>query len=498
MSQITEVVKLRRKVLTEVAKLAYNDQLEENVESILTTVVTEDGPRYRCCVHKERAVLRNRIDMALSQPVSEPIVDAAKKAVAGEIAQDLPIVNVLTEACDQCPIDKFIVTDACRNCIAHHCMASCPKKAITVHQNRAYIDKTKCVECGMCKKACPYGAIIEISRPCERACDLGAIKAGQDRKAVIDYDRCVQCGSCKTACPFGAIGERSYIVQLIQDIKHGKHVVAMVAPAFVGQFGVKVTAGQLVSALHKMGFKDIYEVALGADMVTLEETHEFLERVPEKQNYMTTSCCPAFVGMIEKHLPELKDHISSTVSPMIATGRVVKKEHADAVTVFIGPCTAKKAEAQKYPDAVDYVLTYEELAAMFVGLGINVTEMPDEGYAVQSSRHGAIFARAGGVLESVQETAAKHGAADRLNAQRCAGLANCKQQLMIMKAGRSDVNFLEGMGCEGGCVGGPGTLTDMRVTSKLVDNYANTAEAKLAEENETAQNELKQTKMHRE
>ena len=497
MSQITEVVKLRRKVLTEVAKLTFNDQLKEEVESILTSVVTEDGPRYRCCVHKERAVLRGRIDLALSRPMNESIAEAAENAVAGDVAADMPIINVIDEACDQCPIDKFIVTDACRNCIAHHCIASCPKKAITVYQNRAYIDKTKCVECGLCKKACPYGAIIEISRPCERACDLGAIKAGQDRKAVIDYDRCVQCGACKTACPFGAIGERSYIVQLIQQMKQGKKVIAMVAPAFVGQFGAKVTAGQLFAALQKIGFHDVYEVALGADMVTLEETQEFIDSVPAQRNYMTTSCCPAFVGMIEKHLPDIANHVSSTVSPMVATGRVAKHEVPGAVTVFIGPCTAKKVEASKYDDAVDYVLTYEELAAMFVGAGINVTEMADDGYAPKSSRHGAIFARAGGVLESVLETATEKGLADRLNAQRCDGLANCKQQLLLMKVGKSDTNFMEGMACSGGCVGGPGTLTDPRVTGKLVENYAKTSEAMLAEQNDRAQQELKQTQMHR-
>ncbi len=297
MSQVTEVVKIRRKVLTEIARMTFDGSLKDNISDILNTVVTEEGPRYRCCVHKERAVLKDRINMALSQPISSNIQEAAQRALNGEIA-DLPIVNVLPEACDRCPIDKFLVTDACRNCLAHQCIASCPKKAIMVVQNRAYIDKTKCVECGMCKKSCSYGAIIEISRPCERACDLKAITAGADRRAVIDYSKCVECGACKIACPFGAISDRSTIVQLIRDFKV-KRVYAILAPAFIGQFGLKVRPSQVIHALKQIGFYDVREVAFGADIVTVQEVKEFAGSVPASRKFMTTSCCPAFIVMIE-------------------------------------------------------------------------------------------------------------------------------------------------------------------------------------------------------
>lgn len=495
MSQVTEVVKLQRKVLAEVSRLAFNDMLAEHVEDILYTVVTEDGPRYRCCIHKERAVLKDRINMALSQPIGTEITEAAGNALAGGVT-DGSIIRVLPEACDRCPIDKFMVTDACRNCLAHHCIASCPKKAIMVVQNRAYIDKTLCVECGMCKKSCPYGAIIEISRPCERACDLKAITAAADRRAAIDYDKCAQCGACKIACPFGAISDRTYIVQIIQAIKAKKRVYAIVAPAIVGQFGLKVRPGQVQSALQKAGFHAVREVAFGADIVTLEETKEFSATVPAERAYMTTSCCPAFVEMVDKHLPQCHDNVSSTVSPMIATARVIKDEDPEAVVVFIGPCIAKKLEGQKNREAIDYVLTFEEVAAMFVGAGINVTEINDDQYATDASRDGHSFARAGGVLQSVLDAAGVLAPELAVQPHRAEGLGNCKQALQQIGKGELAVNFFEGMACVGGCVGGPGTLNDYRVTTKMVNNHAATAESAIAPENKKAVETIKSGHWH--
>jgi [FeFe] hydrogenase (group B1/B3) len=490
MAQVTEVTKIRRKVLAETARLAFEGKLEERVSEILQTVVTEDGPRYRCCVHKERAVLLDRINMALSQPIGTDLKEAAQNAMKGEIA-DLPIINVLPEACDKCPIDKFIVTDACRNCIAHSCINSCPKKAIMVVQNRAYIDKTRCVECGLCKRSCSYGAIIEISRPCERACDLQAIKAGSDRRAVINYDQCVQCGACKVGCPFGAISDRSMIVQVIQQLLNQKKVYALVAPAVVGQFGPKVKLAQVIEALKRIGFHDVLEVATGADIVTIEETKEFADRMKENSDFMTTSCCPAFVGLVEKHLPNLRSNISTTVSPMVAMGKVVKDQDPTAVVAFIGPCIAKKSEALKNPEVIDYVLTFEELAAMFVGAGVNIAEIPEEAYEGSSSRDGQTFARAGGVMAAVLNAAEQLSPEITVMPHRCEGLANCKAALADIRDGKLEVNFFEGMACAGGCVGGPGTLTDHRVTSRLVDNFAATLNAKTSPENGTAQEMIK-------
>lgn len=484
MSQVTEVVKLRRKVLTEIARLTFADELIDNISDILNTVVTEDGPRYRCCIHKERAVLQERIKLALSQPANVSLETAAQNALNGSVA-DMPIVQVMPIACDQCPIDKFLVTNACRNCLAHHCINSCPKKAIMVVQNRAYIDKTKCIECGLCKKSCPYGAIIEVNRPCEGACDLKAITAGSDRRALIDYDKCVQCGGCKTACPFGAILDRSEIVQLIQALKSGKRVYAVMAPAFIGQFGAKVQPSQIISALKQVGFQDIYEASYGADIVTIEETTEFLQSVPHQRPFMTTSCCPAFVGMVEKHLPDLNHTVSSTVSPMIATGKVIKKNDLESVTVFVGPCIAKKAEAAHYAGVIDFAITFEELACIMVGAGINITAIAEADHKTTASLTANDFARAGGVVQAVIKHAEKVSSDTVIKSHRAEGLNNCKMALLQMKTNKIDANFFEGMACSGGCVGGPGVLTNPKVTGKLVETYAAAAEYKTASENKS-------------
>lgn len=490
-------VMLHRKVLTEVARMTFAGTLEQEVGTILQTVVSESGPRYRCCIHKERAVLKNRIALDVGRKVEENIHEAAQKAIAGDVLKSAPVLNVLPEACDRCPIDKFYITDACRNCVAHSCIAACPKRAISIIQNRAYIDQERCIECGACKRACPFGAIIEVNRPCQRACAVDAIAVAEDRKAKIEPEKCVECGACKVACPFGAIADRSFIVPLIQDIKAGKPVYAMVAPAFVGQFGPTVSPKKVFNALKKLGFTGVYEVALGADMVTLFEAKEFLETVPKDRAFMTTSCCPAFADLIRKHMPNLLPHMSSTTSPMVATAEILKMEHPDSVKVFIGPCSAKKSEAKRYPDLIDYVITYEELGAMMVGAGINVTEMPEDDVAFVASKHGSIFGRAGGVFEAVAETIKSSDPNVDLRGEKRDGLFNCKVALLQLKAGKLDANLFEGMACFGGCVGGPGTLMDARVTTKLVDNFAKTVQYDMAEKNDLAKTEVNNVDMHR-
>lgn len=472
MLHVTEITKIRRQVLSELAKMAFEGTLEDNVKSILNTVVTESGTRYRCCVHKERAVLKERINLALGQDMSLKLQQAAKNAVQGKIV-DMPIVNVIPEACDQCPLDKFVVTDACRNCIAHNCIASCPHNAIKVIHNRAYIDKGLCIECGLCKRSCRYSAIIEISRPCERACALKAIQPGTDRRVNIDYDKCVACGNCKLACPFGAIDDQSLLVQIIQKIKSGHKLIAILAPSFVGQFGAKVKPIQVVRALKQLGFADVREVAVGADAVAAAEAVEFKETVPNERKFMTTSCCPAFVDMVEKHVPELKENVSHTPSPMVMLGQMLKQEDSYAQIVFIGPCTAKKEEAKR-SSVIDFALTFEEVYAMMEGAGIDLQAMSDEMFDTDATYYGNMFACAGGVAKAVIHAAAEQGLELTINSKQCDGLDNCKVMLLQAKAGKLGADLIEGMACSGGCVNGPGAMADYRVTSKLVERFAST------------------------
>lgn len=486
LKELSEVEKLRRKVLAELARLAFGGTLHYDVEEIFKTIVTEEGPRYRCCVHKERVVLRHRIILALGQKSGMSLDAAVEQAQRGQVAS-MPVVNVLPEACDECPIDKFLVTNACRNCLAHNCIASCPKKAIVVVQNRAYIDKNKCVECGLCKKSCAYGAIIEVNRPCEGACDIGAITANSERKAAIDYEKCVQCGQCKIACPFGAIADRGEIVQVIEALRGSRPVFAVLAPAFIGQFGAKIKAGQVVAGLQKLGFQDIREASFGADVVTMEEAREYVATVPGERPFMTTSCCPAFVGMVKQHLPELEGRISSTMSPMEVTAKAIKQIHPGALVVFIGPCVAKKVDGGLDRHWVDYVLTFDELEAMFIGAGVDVATLEDAGFVSAASQDGIGFACAGGVAKAVGSTLHKIAPGRTVKGHRAEGLGDCRAALLQMAAGKIDADFFEGMGCRGGCVGGPGTLADTRVAGKLLEGFAKQAAcSSVAPENEVA------------
>lgn len=483
MAQTTEVVKLRRKVLVELSRLAYQRELPAKIDSLLTTIVTEDTPRYRCCVHKERAILEERIKLALHQSQSRTLVEAGMRAMQGK-KDELRNVQVMPIACDECPLDKYFITNGCRNCMAHNCINSCPKKAITVVEKQAYIDKTKCVECGLCKRACQYNAIIEMNRPCETSCAVRAISTDENRKSVIDYDKCVGCGKCKNACPFGAISDPTSIVQVLADIQAGKKVYAMLAPAFVGQFGNTAKIGQIFATLKEIGFAEVREVSYGADITTIEESREFFDTVPSKRPYMTTSCCPSFTALIEKHIPDMMPYVSSTASPMIALGRAIKSDDPDAITVFIGPCLAKKREATDFGSAVDHVLTFEEATCMIVGCGLNVLTAPNIETTTVASKTGNLFGHAGGVATSVKKLADSIRRGDEVRIANRDGLAACQEGLISLIKGKLDCNLLEGMACEGGCIGGAGTLANPKIADRAMTTFAEQSACEIANCNE--------------
>lgn len=468
--ELTAVVQLRRMVLEHLARYTWNDELPDKVYDILQEV-REDTPRYRCCVYKERAVLKNRINMALGQTCDLNIINAAKLTLSEPERKDLPIIDVLPVACDQCPIETYFVTDACRHCITHKCMDNCPKKAISLYQNRAFIDRNICIECGRCKSVCPYGAILEIRRPCVRACALGAVSVNQNKKAVIDHEKCVECGACRGACPFGAIDERSSIVRVIMDIKAGKKVIAMVAPSAAGQYGFKVELGQFYSALLAAGFSDVVEVAVGADITSVKEAEEYLEKVPAQQNFMTSSCCPAFVKLIRKHLPELAEKISETDSPMVSCGKLVKKLQPDAVTVFIGPCIAKKSEGREHDDVIDYVMTFEEIQCLLEGKDIKIAEQENMAYAREGSKFGLGFPLYAGVTAAVKSTVEAMGGTVE-TPQYAAGLDACQKLLQEVAKEETPCSYFEGMACPNGCIDGPGAVADFRLSKVSLTKYA--------------------------
>ncbi|GAB6138956.1 4Fe-4S dicluster domain-containing protein [Halanaerobaculum tunisiense] len=497
---ISEITKLRRKVLKRIAKLALDNRLEEDINQLPKDIIPEEGLGYRCCVHKERAIVKDRIKSALGVAPNQKVDDLteiAREALTQEEVTE-PIVNVLDIACNRCPLDKYRVSDACRNCVDHSCMNTCPQDAIVIVQNRAYIDQDKCVECGLCKQSCSYNAILEMTRPCESACGVDAITANNQRRANIDQDNCVACGSCIQGCPFGAITYKSQVVQTIKALQETE-TIAILAPSFVGQFGAEVSPAQIKTGLTELGFTGVHEVALGADIVTIEETKELLDKLPAKQDYLTTSCCPSFLTLLKQEFPGLIEKASSTVSPMIATAKALQAQKPEANIVFIGPCIAKKNEAIAY-DTIDNVLTFEELGSIFVGAGINLVDVEPAVEFREASADGRTFARTGGLVKAVTSTADKIDPNREFATIKTEGLAECLQTLRLAQAGQYENCFIEGMGCTGGCVGGPGALMDSKVTTKEVNDFGAQATTKESVENKTAQqiiDELGAEEFHR-
>lgn len=477
----TQVAEFRRGVLRHIAEYTWNDCLPDHIYDILYQTVRDNTPRVRCCVHKERAVLKNRIQMALWQPLGENIINAANAALRGDFDVSLPVVDVLPDACDACPIDKYYVTDLCRHCIQHNCTNNCPKHAISIQHNRAAIDRDVCIECGRCAQSCPYGAIMEIIRPCIRACALGAMASGPDTRTIIDHDKCVNCGNCRSACPFGALDERSMIVQILLALKQKKNVVAMLAPSFVGQFGANIGPAQIVSGLKRLGFSEVVEVAVGADITTLREAEEFCEKVPESISFMTSSCCPAFVDLVKKHFPGYAGNISETVSPMISCGQWVKERFDGAMACFIGPCIAKKTEAIRSGGSVDFAMTYEELLCVFEGVGIELDAPASGGFRTSASADGLGFPLKRGVQRSLGSLLGKKGR-PVVAMEYADGLDRCHEKLSQLKNGTLAADYLEGMACRNGCLDGPGALSPFGMTRVLLTKLAEAAETQTSDE----------------
>ncbi|MGM9991901.1 MAG: 4Fe-4S dicluster domain-containing protein [Candidatus Bruticola sp.] len=455
----TKVQYLKHSVLKEVVRLAFKDKLLEEVLDIPKRIVPGKIPTMRCCVFKERAILGERVRMAL-----------------GGSSNNENIIEVLDIACDECPVGGYEVTNACRGCIAHRCEQACRRGAITFdHNQKAHIDKDKCVECGMCAKVCPYNAIMNFKRPCERACKVKAISMNEEKVASIDESKCVRCGACVYQCPFGAIVDKSYILNAVDLIRKSKNggpkVYAVVAPSIASQFSY-AKLGQVVKAIKECGFYNVLEAALGADMVAFNESKELAEK-----GFLLSSCCPAFVAFVHKEFPKLKDNVSHSLSPMATIAKYIKETDPGCKVVFIGPCTAKKMETQldTVSPYVDVSLTFEELQALFDGLEIDVASL-EEDVLDNASYFGRIFARCGGLADAVAEGLKEHGVTDfELKAVSCSGLEECRKALLMAAHGKSPYNFIEGMACVGGCIGGPGCLTHGDKDSREIDKYGREA-----------------------
>ena len=455
----TKVQHLKYKVLREVARLAWRDELLDNVLDIPKMIVPGKTPTMRCCVYKERAILGERVKIAMGGDSKNP-----------------NIIEVIDIACDECPAAGYEVTDSCRGCLAHRCEDVCKRGAISFdHNHVAHIDKSKCVECGACAKVCPYSAIVNRKRPCQVACKVKAISINDDNAAAIDNEKCIQCGACVYQCPFGAISDKSYILNVIDMIKKSDDntkykVYAVVAPSISSQFAY-AKLGQVVTGLKKLGFFTVIEAALGADMVALQESRELAEK-----GFLTSSCCPAFVQYIKSAFPKLVEHISHNPSPMAALAAYIKDTDPTAKVVFIGPCTAKKAEAQleKVKPYVDAVMTFEELQALYDSKDIEIQDLECD-VLDNASYFGRIFARTGGLTDAVKQAVAEQNLDIELKAVSCDGIEACKLALLKKSKNVLDANFIEGMACIGGCIGGAGCLTHGEKNKAEVDKYGREA-----------------------
>lgn len=455
----TKVQYLKYKVLREVARQAWYDTLLENVLDIPKIIVPGKVPTMRCCVYKERAILAERVKLAMGGSKDNPNV-----------------IEVIDIACDECPAAGYEVTDSCRGCLAHRCEEACPKEAISFdHNHVARIDKSKCIECGRCSKVCPYSAIANRKRPCQNACKINAITINEDQAAAIDNEKGISCGACVYQCPFGAIMDKSFILDVIDLIKKSRQgkdyrLYAVVAPSISSQFSY-AKLGQVISGLKLLGFHTVVEAALGADMVAYEESKELAEK-----GFLTSSCCPAFVSYVKSAFPELSEHISHNLSPMATIAKYIKDTDDNAKIIFIGPCTAKKAEVQleSVSPYVDAALTFEELQALFDSRDIDITTL-EEDVLDNASYYGRIFARSGGLSDAVAEGIKERKLEFEVKACACDGIEQCKAALMKKKHNALSENFIEGMACVGGCIGGAGCLTHGEKNKAQVDIYGRQA-----------------------
>ena len=470
----------RRNVFTEVARLAYTGDYD-SVDSIPYRIIPGEIARHRNDVFLERAVVAARVKLALGMDLRpgaprEPLSQRIRDAATDQKYFEEPLVNIITFACNACPEKQVRITDSCQGCVSHPCMNVCPKDAIYLDKfKRCHIDQDKCIRCGKCYNQCPYRAISKIERPCAAACGMDAIGSDEEGRAKIDYNKCVSCGMCLVNCPFGAIADKSQIFQLIHAMKGGSKVIACVAPAFVSQFGDKVTPAKLRSAMREIGFSDVVEVAIGADLCTIEEAEDFLKKVPAEQPFMGTSCCPAWSVMAKKLFPEFKDYISMALTPMVITARMVKKQNPEAKICFIGPCAAKKLEANRKAvrSAVDYVLTFEELQGMFDAREVDPSAVePDpEGDFTAGSAAGRGFAVGGGVAAAVAQLIGEREPGKTIPIEYGDGLRECRKMLTLARAGKYNGYLLEGMGCPGGCVAGAGTIRPVKTATNRVAAY---------------------------
>ena len=486
----TTVRKLRRTVFEEVARLGFKanaDTLNDDMEAIPYKIVNDDTIKYRESVYRARAVVRERLRLAMGlslRPENKPVhlTAGVEASNISDKYYEPPLMQVIPSACEGCQEKGYEVSNMCKGCLAHPCMEVCPRGAISMVNGRSFIDQEKCISCGKCKTVCPYDAISKKERPCAKACGVSAIETDEQGRAKINVDKCVSCGMCMVSCPFGAISDKSQIFQLARALTEGDEIVAEIAPAFAGQFGDNITPRNLKAALQELGFSEVYEVALGADIGAIAEARHYVHKVATGElPFLLTSCCPSWAMLAKKYFPDMIDQVSQELTPMVATARTIKKEHPNARVVFIGPCAAKKLEAMRRTvrSDVDFVITFEELQAMFDAKDIDLLEYEAEYSFHNATGAGRGYAVAGGVADAIEQCVKEYYPDVEVKIEHAEGLAECKKILSMAKVGRMNGCLIEGMGCPGGCVAGAGTNLQVAKAQKKVKEFVDGSTKKL-------------------
>lgn len=464
---------LKREILVRVIKAFLKGDFEEMVRLIPYEMRPKGSEvPFRCCIYKERAIIKDRViaDLGISIENDDEktlLSSYAKQALERE-TPDENVLTVLEAACKGCVPSRVFVTNLCQGCVARPCINSCKFGAIDIIDGKSVIDGEKCKGCMQCVNVCPYSAIVKIKVPCENACPVGAIAKDENGYAKIDFEKCISCGKCVTGCPFGAVHEKSQIIDVLKSVKSGKKVVAMLAPAIMGQ--LPCTPQQLHTAIKGLGFFEVYEVAQGADITTKNEAKDFTERMENGDEFMTTSCCAGYIELTERHLQEIKPYMSDTKTPLFYTAEIVKKEHPDCISVFFTPCTAKRKEVQNNPN-IDYTISFEELGAWFIATKTELSECEETEFKSESSSEGRKYPLSGGVAKAVESLVDD----DMIIKTHCINGLNkdsIKDLKKFAKTGECEFgNLIEVMTCEGGCIAGNSTINSLKTAFKQVCGY---------------------------